>query len=209
MGLIDELIKWTRDTFIPIGDIGLFILAFMESSVFPVPPDILLIALSLANTSLALYYATITTIGSVLGGVAGYYIGLKGGRLIARKIFSERMIDKADNYFKEYGAWAVLIAAFSPIPYKVFTIAAGIFKVDLKKFVIASIVGRGARFYAEAVLIMLWGEEILVFIDSNLELITLITAAVIIAIVVLRKRFAIIKSKKGSSSSNNSSASKD
>lgn len=206
MGLIDELIKWTRDTFMPIGDIGLFILAFMESSVFPVPPDILLVALSLANTSLALYYATITTIGSVLGGVAGYYLGLKGGRRIAKRIFSERMIDKADNYFKEYGAWAVLIAAFSPIPYKVFTITAGIFKVNLKKFVIASIIGRGARFYAESVLIMLWGEEILAFIDSNLEIITLITAAVIIAVVVLRKRLAIIK--KGSNNNNDDDASK-
>jgi membrane protein YqaA with SNARE-associated domain len=206
LGLIDELIKWTRDTFMPIGDIGLFILAFMESSVFPVPPDILLVALSLANTSLALYYATITTIGSVLGGVAGYYLGLKGGRRIAKRIFSERMIDKADNYFKEYGAWAVLIAAFSPIPYKVFTITAGIFKVNLKKFVIASIIGRGARFYAESVLIMLWGEEILAFIDSNLEIITLITAAVIIAVVVLRKRLAIIK--KGSNNNNNNNASK-
>lgn len=206
MGLIDELIKWTRDTFMPIGDIGLFILAFMESSVFPVPPDILLVALSLANTSLALYYATITTIGSVLGGVAGYYLGLKGGRRIAKRIFSERMIDKADNYFKEYGAWAVLIAAFSPIPYKVFTITAGIFKVNLKKFVIASIIGRGARFYAESVLIMLWGEEILAFIDSNLEIITLITAAAIIAVVVLRKRLAIIK--KGSNNNNNNNASK-
>jgi membrane protein YqaA with SNARE-associated domain len=206
LGLIDELIKWTRDTFMPIGDIGLFILAFMESSVFPVPPDILLVALSLANTSLALYYATITTIGSLLGGVAGYYLGLKGGRRIAKRIFSERMIDKADNYFKEYGAWAVLIAAFSPIPYKVFTITAGIFKVNLKKFVIASIIGRGARFYAESVLIMLWGEEILAFIDSNLEIITLITAAVIIAVVVLRKRLAIIK--KGSNNNNNNDASK-
>jgi len=206
LGLIDELIKWTRDTFMPIGDIGLFILAFMESSVFPVPPDILLVALSLANTSLALYYATITTIGSVLGGVAGYYLGLKGGRRIAKRIFSERMIDKADNYFKEYGAWAVLIAAFSPIPYKVFTITAGIFKVNLKKFVIASIIGRGARFYAESVLIMLWGEEILAFIDSNLEIITLITAAVIIAVVVLRKRLAIIK--KGSNNNNDDDASK-
>jgi membrane protein DedA with SNARE-associated domain len=116
------------------------------------------------------------------------------------------MIDKADNYFKEYGAWAVLIAAFSPIPYKVFTITAGIFKVNLKKFVIASIIGRGARFYAESVLIMLWGEEILAFIDSNLEIITLITAAAIIAVVVLRKRLAIIK--KGSNNNNNNNASK-
>jgi len=69
LGLIDELIKWTRDTFMPIGDIGLFILAFIESSVFPVPPDILLITLSLANTSLALYYASIATIAPYLEGL--------------------------------------------------------------------------------------------------------------------------------------------
>lgn len=197
MGLIDELIKWTRDTFMPIGDIGLFIVAFLESSIFPIPPDILLIALSLANTQLALYYATIATIGSLFGGVAGYYLGLKGGRRVARKIFPERMVDRADNYFKEYGAWAVLVAAFSPIPYKVFTIAAGVFKVDLKRFVIASVIGRGARFYAEGVLIMLWGEEILAFIDSNLQAITLVIAVAVIAVVVLRKRIAMIK--KGSS----------
>lgn len=196
MGLIDELIKWTRDTFMPIGDIGLFIVAFLESSIFPIPPDILLIALSLANTRLALYYATIATIGSVLGGVAGYYLGSKGGRRVARKVFPERMVDRADTYFKEYGAWAVLVAAFSPIPYKVFTIAAGVFKVDLKRFVIASVIGRGARFYAEGVLIMLWGEEILAFIDSNLQAITLAIAVVVIAVVALRKRIAMIK--KGS-----------
>ncbi len=172
----------------PIGDAGLFILAFLESSVFPVPPDVLLIALALANPALALYYATIATIGSVLGGVAGYYIGLKGGRRVARRIFSEHMLERADDYFKEYGVWAVLIAAFSPIPYKVFTIASGIFRLNLRGFIVASMIGRGARFYAEAVLIMLWGEQILSFIDENLELVSIVVALAIIAYIVLRRR---------------------
>ncbi|MEO9364976.1 MULTISPECIES: YqaA family protein [Candidatus Nitrosocaldus] len=193
---MDELLRWTREVFMPIGDVGLFILAFLESSVFPVPPDVLLIALALANPALALYYATIATIGSVLGGVAGYYIGLKGGRRVAKRIFSERMIERADNYFKEYGVWAVLIAAFSPIPYKVFTIASGIFRLSLKGFIIASIIGRGARFYAEGLLIMLWGEQILAFVDENLELISLAIAGAIISYLVLRKRLAREKKRR-------------
>lgn len=180
----------------PIGDVGLFILAFIESSVFPVPPDVLLIALALSNPALALYYATIATIGSVLGGVAGYYIGLKGGRRVAKRIFSERMIERADNYFKEYGVWAVLIAAFSPIPYKVFTIASGIFRLSLKGFIIASIIGRGARFYAEGLLIMLWGEQILAFVDENLELVSLAIAGAIISYLVLRKMLAREKKRR-------------
>ncbi|SPC33398.1 conserved membrane protein of unknown function [Candidatus Nitrosocaldus cavascurensis] len=196
MGIVDELLRWTREVFMPIGDVGLFILAFLESSVFPVPPDVLLIALALANPALALYYATIATIGSVLGGVAGYYIGLKGGRRVAKRIFSERMIERADNYFKEYGVWAVLIAAFSPIPYKVFTIASGIFRLSLKGFIIASIIGRGARFYAEGLLIMLWGEQILAFVDENLELISLAIAGAIISYLVLRKRLAREKKRR-------------
>lgn len=190
MGIVDDLLEWTRAVFMPIGDAGLFILAFLESSVFPVPPDVLLIALSLANPALALYYATIATIGSVLGGVAGYYIGLKGGRRIARRIFPERMLDRAENYFREYGVWAVLIAAFSPIPYKAFTIASGVFRMSLKGFIVASIVGRGARFYAEGILIMLWGEQMLAFVDDNLEIISLAAAAAIVAYIVLRKRLA-------------------
>ncbi|MEM0029947.1 MAG: YqaA family protein [Candidatus Nitrosocaldus sp.] len=188
MGIVEDLLRWTREVFMPIGDAGLFILAFLESSVFPVPPDVLLIALALVNPALALYYATIATIGSVLGGVAGYYIGLKGGRRVAKRIFSERMLARADEYFKEYGVWAVLIAAFSPIPYKVFTIASGIFRLSLKGFIVASIIGRGARFYAEAVLIMLWGEQMLAFIDENLEIVSLAVAVAIIAYIVLRRR---------------------
>ncbi|GBC73430.1 putative membrane protein [archaeon HR04] len=193
---MDDLLRWTREVFMPIGDVGLFILAFIESSVFPVPPDVLLIALALSNPALALYYATIATIGSVLGGVAGYYIGLKGGRRVAKRIFSERMIERADNYFKEYGVWAVLIAAFSPIPYKVFTIASGIFRLSLKGFIIASIIGRGARFYAEGLLIMLWGEQILAFVDENLELVSLAIAGAIISYLVLRKMLAREKKRR-------------
>ena len=188
MGIVEDLLEWSKDVFLPLGETGLFIIAFVESSVFPIPPDVLLIPLVLFNPSIGLYYASVSTAGSVLGGIAGYYIGLKGGRPLARRLFSESKIKRVEDYFDKYGAWAVLIAAFTPIPYKVFTIASGIVRLDLKRFVIASIVGRGARFFAEASVIMIWGEQILDFLLQYFEVVTLIIASAIIGAVIVRRK---------------------
>lgn len=188
MGIVEDLLEWSKDVFLPLGETGLFIIAFVESSVFPIPPDVLLIPLVLFKPSIGLYYASVSTAGSVLGGVAGYYIGLKGGRPLARRLFSESKIKRVEDYFDKYGAWAVLIAAFTPIPYKVFTIASGIVRLDLKRFVTASIVGRGARFFAESSVIMIWGEQILDFLLQYFEVITLIIAGAIIGAVIVRRK---------------------
>jgi len=188
MGIVEDLLEWSKDVFLPLGETGLFIIAFVESSVFPIPPDALLIPLVLFKPSIGLYYASVSTAGSVLGGIAGYYIGLKGGRPLARRLFSESKIKRVEDYFDKYGAWTVLIAAFTPIPYKVFTIASGIVRLDLKRFVIASIVGRGARFFAEASVIMIWGEQILDFLLLNFEIITLVIAAAIVGAIVARRK---------------------
>lgn len=191
MGLVENLLAWAKEVFVPYGEIGLFIVAFVESSVFPIPPDIVLISLGLINPNLSLLYALISTIGSVLGGVAGYYIGLKGGRRVAERLFSKKVLDKVDNYFKEYGSWAVLIAAFSPIPYKVFTITSGIAKLNLKKFIIASIIGRGARFVSEGITIMFFGKELLDFALANFELLSIIISVAIIIFIIIRKKMII------------------
>lgn len=188
MGIVEELLQWSKDVFLPLGETGLFLVAFVESSVLPIPPDILLIPLVLLNPSLGLYYASISTIGSVLGGIAGYYIGLKGGRPIAIRLFSENKLGRVEGYFERYGAWAVLIAGFSPIPYKIFTIASGIVRLDIKRFIIASAIGRASRFFAEAVVIMLWGEQILNLLVTEFEIITLVIAAIIIATVVIYRK---------------------
>ncbi|MGH9879618.1 MAG: YqaA family protein, partial [Nitrososphaerales archaeon] len=186
--IAEDALEWGKDIFLPLGETGLFIIAFVESSVFPIPPDIVLIPLVLFTPSLGLYYASVSTIGSVLGGIAGYYIGLKGGRPLARKLFSESKIKRVESYFEKYGAWAVLIAAFTPIPYKVFTIASGIVRLDLKRFTIASVIGRGARFFAEAIVIMVWGEQLLQFLLQYFEIITLIIGGAIVGVaVILRK----------------------
>lgn len=188
MGIVEEMLQWSKDIFLPLGETGLFVIAFVESSVFPIPPDILLIPLVLFNPSLGLYYASVSTIGSVLGGIAGYYIGLKGGRPVALRLFSENKINRVENYFERYGAWAVLIAAFSPIPYKIFTITSGIVRLDVKRFIVASAIGRASRFFAEAAIIMIWGEQILQLLVNDFEIITLVIAAVIIAVVVAGRR---------------------
>lgn len=188
MGIAEDLLEWSKDLFLPLGETGLFIIAFIESSVFPIPPDIVLIPLVLFKSSLGLYYASISTAGSVLGGIAGYYIGLKGGRPLARRLFSEGKVKRVEDYFERYGAWAVLIAAFTPIPYKVFTIASGIVRLDLKRFVLASAIGRGARFFAEATVIMIWGEQILEFLLQYFEIVTLIIAGAIIGVVAVRRK---------------------
>jgi len=188
MGIVEELLTWSKDIFLPLGETGLFIVAFIESSVFPIPPDILLIPLVLFNPSLGLYYASISTIGSVLGGIAGYFLGLKGGRPLALRLFSENKVKRVEDYFERYGAWAVLVAGFSPIPYKIFTIASGIVRLDLKRFILASAIGRVGRFFAEAAVIMIWGEQILQLLLNEFEVITLVIAAIIIAVVISSRK---------------------
>lgn len=193
MGLGEDLLAWAKDIFVPFGEVGLFAMAFAESVAFPIPPDIILISLALINPDVALLYGAVASIGSIAGGIAGYFLGLKGGRAVARRLFSEGILWKVERYFEEYGAWAVLIAAFSPIPYKVFTIASGIARLDFKRFVIASSIGRSIRFIAEAIIIMLFGEELVDFALANFEIFSIAIAGALIAFVILRKK--IIKRK--------------
>ena len=141
----------------------LFILSVTESSFFPIPPDVMLAPMCLAKPSKAWNFAFITTIGSVLGGVVGYLIG----KFLFENI--EPLIERMDYmvayqnsviWFNEWGFCAILIAGFSPIPYKVFTIAAGALSMAFLPFVIGSAIGRGARFYLLAFFVRLFGEKI-------------------------------------------------
>lgn len=135
-------------------------LSFVESCVLPFPPpDVMLAPMSLARPRCAWWYALLTTVASVLGGLLGYLIGVFFFELIEPYLHSHGYWDKyqmAVAYFDEWGAWAVFIAGFSPIPYKVFTISAGALHMSLLPFVLASLLGRGARFFLVAGL-MRWG----------------------------------------------------
>lgn len=154
--LYDKCMVWARHRYAVWYLSGL---SFAESSFFPVPPDVMLAPMSMAQPSRAWRYAAITTLASVLGGLLGYVIGFFAFDLIQPWLQESHYWDKyqhARNWFGEWGFWAILVAGFSPIPYKVFTIAAGTLAMGLPLFVAGSILGRGGRFFLVAGL-MAWG----------------------------------------------------
>lgn len=169
IAMLSDLIQWTIHwAKTPYGALALFMLAFVESSFFPIPPDLLLIPLAILQPPLALLYAAICTVGSVLGGMFGYFIGLKGGKPVLERFVARERIVAIHNYFDRYNAWAIGIAGFTPIPYKVFTIAAGVFYINFRLFVLASLVGRGGRFFLIGALILIFGPQIQFLITKHL-----------------------------------------
>lgn len=169
---MSEWIHTFEDWLLEFGSFGLFIVSFMESSFFPIPPDVLMIPMGIANPDRAFWYAFLTTSGSVLGALLGWYIGKKVGRPILRYFLKEEKIVKVEQYFEKYGAMAILIAGFTPIPYKVFTIFSGISRVKIPTLIIWSIIGRGARFFLEAAIIVALGDKAMPFIEENFAILT-------------------------------------
>lgn len=155
-GLYVRAMQWARH---PKAPLYLAWLSFAESSFFPVPPDVMLAPMSLARPAKAWGFAFITTVASVGGGVAGYLIGLWAFELIEPLLHDLGHYEKylrARSWFDEWGFWAIFVAGFSPIPYKIFTITAGVISMSFLPFVLASLVGRGGRFFLVAGL-MSWG----------------------------------------------------
>jgi len=142
----------------------LSLLSFVESFILPFPPpDVMLAPMSLAKPDRATYFATITLIASLLGGVIGYLIGAYGYELAEPYIIQwgyQGVFDKATQWFSVWGFWAVLVAGFSPVPYKIFTISAGVLHLAFIPFMLASLIGRGARFYLVAILLAKYGPSI-------------------------------------------------
>lgn len=174
--LYDWMLSWSESAYaVP----ALFILSFAESSFFPLPPDVLLMALTLGNPSWGMYYAAITTAGSVLGGIFGYAIGWWGGRPLLLRIMGKERVAMIHQTFERYEGWAILIAGLTPIPYKVFTIGAGAFYVNFKVFVIASFISRGARFFIVAGTLQLFGPWVKDVIEKYFNLLTILLVVLI------------------------------
>ena len=172
--LYHELTDWMLGLADNDWAIGLLILlSFSESVVFPIPPDPLLIAIGIASPESAIWIAAFVTLASVCGAYVGHWLGRKVGRPLLGRLISESKIERAEALFSRYGAWAIIVAAFTPVPYKVFTILAGILDLRMRNFLIASLIGRGARFLTIGVLIFIFGESIREFIDSNFEIVTI------------------------------------
>lgn len=157
---------------------ALFWVSFIESSVFPIPPDVMLIPMAIANRLKAWWYATIATIGSVLGGLLGYAIGyflfdLVGQPILSFYGYGEKFEQFAAQY-NEYGAWIVFMAGLTPFPFKVITIASGTTEMNILVFVLASIVGRASRFFAVAALLYFFGQPIRAFIERYFGILTVL-----------------------------------
>ena len=159
----------------------LLVSSFAESIFFPIPPDPLLLAVALVQQPIAVLLGVLVAVASVAGAVVGHALGKRLGRPILARMFSESRVAYVDRLFERYGVWAILIAAFTPVPYKVFAIAAGVWHMDRRKFIIASAIGRGARFGTIGLLVFLFGEEIEIFLTDNFEILTV--AVTVMAIV--------------------------
>ncbi|RLB83170.1 MAG: DedA family protein [Deltaproteobacteria bacterium] len=186
--LYDWVINWAKT---PYGTWALFLLAFCESSFFPIPPDVLLIALAVAIPQKSLKYALICSSGSIIGGCFGYIIGWQFMSVIGNRIVDfyglSSKIEYIEYLFNKYDAWAVGIAGFTPIPYKVFTISAGAFNINFWIFASASAISRSARFFIIGGLIYLFGPKIQMLIDRYFNILAVSFTVLLVA------GFALVK----------------
>lgn len=186
--IYDSLLKWSekRHSLYALSGIS-----FLEASIFPIPPDPLLIALSLGKPKKAFTFAFFCSFFSVLGAVLGYYIGSSLWEATQEYFFNYLINESAFEYvetqYRQNSFVAILTAAFTPVPFKVFTIAAGAFKVSLISLITASALGRSARFFLEAGLIYFYGPKIKDFIDKYFNILTVLITIVIIGIIIIYK----------------------
>ena len=182
--LYDWVLSWADSRY---GTAGLAAISFAESSFFPIPPDVLQIALSVAKPKRSFLYAAVSTVASVAGGVLGWAIGWGLWQVVAPWFFdyvpgfSQEKFDYVETLYRGNAFLAVFAAAFTPIPYKVFTIAAGVCSVPLGTLVAASALGRGGRFFLVAAATFFFGEAAKRFLDRYLEAITVLLLVAIVA----------------------------
>jgi membrane protein YqaA with SNARE-associated domain len=171
------LYQWTmRQAAGPRAVPALAVVSFAESSFFPIPPDVMLVPMCLADRARAFKFAMVCTVSSVAGGVLGYLIGFflyeAVGRAIVTLYGLEAGFDAYQRAFAQWGLWIILIKGLTPIPYKIVTIASGVAAFDPLVFIAASIVTRGARFYMEAALLWRFGTPIRAFLERRLNQLT-------------------------------------
>ena len=163
---------------------ALAVVSFAESSFFPIPPDVMLVPMVLANRAKAWWYATLATISSVIGGIAGYAIGYFLFQTIGQPILAfyghAGSLDTVFTLFKEWGVWILIAKGWTPLPFKVLTILSGAAQMAIGPFIIASIISRAMRFFLVAGLLYFYGEPIRKFIEERLTLVTTVAVVVLI-----------------------------
>ncbi len=189
-----DLIIIMKEFFQSMGIQGLALNSFIESFFLVPPPDFLLISMDLTNPEKSLFYALICTIASALGGMVGYAIGYWGGRPAFNWFFrkgGKEKFESVEKLYNQYGSLAVFFSAFTPIPYKVFTIASGILNMNFFKFMLASFFGRGLRFFIVSIVLMLFGESIKQYIE--LVIIGVTVVIILFFVILYKKRKSFIK----------------
>jgi membrane protein YqaA with SNARE-associated domain len=181
--MLRRLYDWTLTLSArPSATWALAIISFAESSIFPIPPDVILIPMSLARPQRAFFYATICTVTSVVGGLVGYAIGAllydTVGRFLIDLYGYGQKADAFRAAYAEWGHWIILLKGVTPIPYKIVTITSGFAGYDLFWFTVLSILTRGARFFVLAALIHMWGEPARIFIEKRLGLFAFLFAVI-------------------------------
>lgn len=187
--LYDSMIRWSKHAHAPYYLGGL---SFAESSFFPIPPDVMLAPMSVAQPNRAYWFATLTTVTSVLGGLLGYLIGAFAFDLIEPWLQTSsywHKFESAHLWFDEWGVWVVFVAGFSPIPYKLFTITAGVLSLALIPFTFASIIGRGARFFLVAGLLKYLGPKLEPIVMKYIEWIGWFTVLLLVTAIAYFKYF--------------------
>ncbi len=181
--LYDRVIQWSKHRH---AERYLAALSFSESSFFPIPVDVMLAPMCLANLGKAWRYAFIAMLFSVIGGVAGYFIGYGAFESIRPWLADSSYwaaYETSRDWFEHYGIWVIFVAGFSPIPYKVFTIAAGAAALNFPVFIVASALGRGARFFLVAGLLVWGGVQFEVSLRKYVERIGWITVGIVVAVI--------------------------
>ena len=181
--LYERVMRWSTH---PHAERYLAGLSFAESSFFPVPPDVLLAPMVLARPRRGWWLALLTTLTSVAGGLLGYVLGAFALDQIypwIDKLGYAARYDRATDWFSSYGFWAILVAGFSPVPYKIFTIAAGALNMLLPGFVLASCIGRGGRFFLVAGILILGGERMERTLRRNIDVLGWISVSLILVAV--------------------------
>lgn len=186
--LYDWVLSWSESRW---GVLALFVLAFAESSFFPVPPDVLLIALCIGATAKSFRFAAVCLAGSVLGAMTGYAIGSLAWQTPAGEftalanfffdhVFSLEQFNEVKALYDKYDFWIVFTAGFTPLPYKLITITGGLFAINFPMFIVASIISRGLRFFLFAALIWKFGAPIKAFIDKYFNILAILFTVLLI-----------------------------
>lgn len=198
--LLSELSHWIEgfansEWVIPV----LALVAFTEAIFSPFPPDPVLVAASIFNPEMALIFAAIVTLSSVAGATTGHLLGKWFGRPILDRFVPRNKVERVENLFQKYGAWAIVFAAVTPVPYKVFVVTAGAMDMSIKSFILASLLGRGVRMFLWAVLTLLFGEAAIELLQTRGLIIgaafgAAVVAAFILYLLLLRIRRRAAKS---------------